>query len=193
MQVVVEDARKEANAQRARAEEVLADLDRIYEIAGEKALVSDYSKRANADRTAADFWRWAAVGFGLLAVVVTIIFLVSHDSPEGGTDWGLLLTKALAVAAIGGIAAYAVRQSSEHRDAQRDNEHMALQLATVRPYLKDLDDKTRDDLLAQLAPQLFGKRLGTSGSGNPFDQLGPGAGQLVAVVVDVLKAQGQLK
>lgn len=56
------------------------------------------------------------------------------------------------------FAAYAARQSSEHRQAQRQAEQMALQLAALKPYLDDMrDEAKRDELLAVIAQKLFGQ------------------------------------
>lgn len=183
--------KKRSEEQLAGARSIMDEIDRIYEIAGEKALISDYSKRATADSTAADMWRRATVGLGLLAVGVAVLFLFTHDE-SGDTDWGLIVSKVLTVLAMGGVSAYALNQSNEHRRAQRRNEHMALQLSAVRPYLKDLDDATRDKLLAELASQLFGQPH-TDSHPDAIEQLGPGATQLIAVVLGAMKTQGLLK
>ena len=96
-------ARSKESAQATQRE-----IDKIYDIASEKALIGDYSKRANADSDAANFWRWAAIALGGLAIGAALFFLFTHEGAKS-TDWGLLVTKALVVLAVGGTAGYAVR------------------------------------------------------------------------------------
>lgn len=167
------------------------EIDTLVGLVSEKALIGDYSLRAGADSTAADFWRWAAVVLGIAAAVVGVVLLATHHT-SGSTDWEAVTLKALVVVAISGIAAYAVRQSTEHRHAQRENEHVALQLAAIKPYVAGLDDVERQALLAEVARRLFGQPR-VEVSQNLLDGAGPGTGQLVAVVLEVLKSQGTLK
>jgi hypothetical protein len=176
----------------SRAQATNERIDELYGIVSEKALIAEYSKRAAADATAAFRWSVSAIGIAIGGLVVTIVLLATHVQSNGSTDWEAVVSKVLIVAVIGGIAAYAVRQSSEHRRSQRSNEHVALQLAAIKPYVSDLDPTKRDEILAEIARRLFGQPMSEVNE-TALDLTGPGLGQLVAFVVAVLKAQGALK
>lgn len=168
------------------------EIDKIYDLTSDKALIGDYSIQANAERKAANLWRRTAVGLGGVAVIVAAIFIALHNRSQN-TDWEFLLLKALVVGAIGGISTYAVRQSSEHRHEQRANEHVALQLVTLKPYLKDFDSTTRDKLMADLAIQIFGPRTARDNSDGSLGQVGPGVALGVSALIKALKVEGLLK
>jgi hypothetical protein len=142
------DDLKAATAARARVEEIL-------DIVAETALIGSYSKIAGEEKSAADLWRWITV----VAVVGTVLvggWLVISAS-DNGTDWDLFLAKLAIAVPIAGVAAYAARQSSEHRHTQRESQHVALQLAALKPYLNDLEKPDeRDQLLAEVGRRLFG-------------------------------------
>ena len=73
--------------------------------------------------------------------------------------WQKLIARLSVVAASGGLATYAAKQAAEHRQAQRQSEHMALQFSAVRPYLEDVTDKEqRDALLIKLADKFFSEK-----------------------------------
>ena len=74
------------------------------------------------------------------------------------THWDLLAAKAFLGLIVAGVAAYAATQSAEHRTSQRDAEHVAVQLAALKPYLSDLSQESeRDRLLVAIAQKLFGQ------------------------------------
>ena len=130
--------------------------EKLLRIVSQDALISDYSKNAKREWISSLVWQIVAA----LATITAIVF-AGILANEAGSDmaWQKLVAKITIVTASGGLATYAARQSTEHRQAQRQSEHMSLQLSAVRPYLEDITDKTkRDELLIKLAEKFFSEK-----------------------------------
>ena len=130
--------------------------EKLLRIVSQDALISDYSKNAKREWISSLAWQIVAA----LAIITAIVF-AGILANEAGSDmaWQKLVAKITIVTASGGLATYAARQSTEHRQAQRQSEHMSLQLSAVRPYLEDITDKTkRDELLIKLAEKFFSEK-----------------------------------
>ena len=124
-------------------------IEELFEIAAETTLIGNYTRNANRERKTADVWRWIAVFAATMAVAVGAwaAVVAAHNRP----DWDLLAAKGVLVTAVAAVAAYAASQSSEHRGSQRDAEHVAVQLAALKPYLSDVADVgERDRLLVDI-------------------------------------------
>jgi len=154
------EIKKSIQADEAASNEAKLRIERLLGIVGEEALIGSYSKSANEDEKQANFWRWVTVGSILIAILAAAGAALSivNQSAVVEPNWYHLAAKTLLTFSFGGLAAYAGRQSGEHRRAQRDAKHMATQLAAVKPYLDDMDDPVkRDDLLREIAMKLFGQ------------------------------------
>lgn len=151
------DAIKKAAEKDAKAtEDAKNRAEKLLGIVSRDALISDYSKNAKREWWSSLVWQVVAAG-SIIAAIVVAGFL-AH---EAGSDmaWQKLVAKLAIVAASGGLATYAAKQATEHRQAQRQSEHMSLQLSAVRPYLEDVADKEqRDALLIKLADKFFSEK-----------------------------------
>lgn len=151
------EAIKKAAEKDAKAtEDAKNRAEKILGIVSQDALISDYSENAKREWISSLVWQIVATG-SIIAAIVVAGFL-AH---EAGSDmaWQKLIAKLAIVAASGGLATYAAKQATEHRQAQRHSEHMSLQLSAVRPYLEDVTDKAqRDALLIKLADKFFSEK-----------------------------------
>lgn len=114
-------------------------IEEILGIVSEEALIGAHSKLAADDKKQADQWRLLAVLMVIISAAIGAWIVASTGDP--GTDWDRLAAKVLLALPFVGIAAYAAKQSAEHRHVQREAEHMALQLATLGPYLDDIEEE----------------------------------------------------
>lgn len=147
--IAAEKSAKATEDARKRAEKLLG-------IVSQDALISDYSKNAKRERISSLVWQIVTT----LAIIFAIVWagILAHEA-AGNMAWQKLVAKLAVLAASGSLATYAARQSTEHRQAQRQSEHMSLQLSAVRPYLEDITDKTkRDNLLIKLAEKFFSEK-----------------------------------
>ena len=147
--IAAEKSAKATEDARKRAEKLLG-------IVSQDALISDYSKNAKREWISSLVWQIVTA----LAVIVAIVWagILAHEAASD-MAWQKLVAKLAVLAASGSLATYAARQSTEHRQAQRQSEHMSIQLSAVRPYLEDITDKTkRDNLLIKLAEKFFSEK-----------------------------------
>ena len=175
----------------ATTADLLADLEaekaravQIVGIVSDTALIGEASKRANADRWASRVWSVIAVLLGISAVLYAVLAADAHD-PTADQDWSGIALHALIVLSIGGVATFAARQASEHRSAQRDHEHMAIRLAAIKPFLRDMEegDSSRNRVLEDVAQKLFAARTSPEG-GSGADALPPSTMQLFQLIID---------
>lgn len=162
-------------------------IDEILGLVGDKALVGEYGQTADRERKSANWLRGLAIT-ALLGAVGVGIWAAVHAVTG---NWHALAAKALLAASIAGLAAYLARQSSEHRQAEREARHVGLQLKALKPYLSDLAEVSdRDALLKEFAPRIFGQPRAL-GSSEDDPELPVSMGQLVALLVQILPRLGK--
>ena len=153
---ITDDIDKKLNATEAKAEDSLARIDELLNIAGDKTLIHDYSSSAKEDMEAADRWRKITVRllFTLLIFSCLVVGEVIHIKD---VSWQFLIARAFVMLFAGGIAGYTATQSSEHRKAQRANQRTAHQLKALKPYLLSIegDVKLRNEIIKTVAYRIF--------------------------------------
>lgn len=159
-------------------------VENLVGIINDEALIGEPSRRANEDKRYAFWWSLGAVALGLVATGIAVIAIVVHSSSD--RDWIGFALKTFAALAVGGVGAYAARQASEHRGAQRELAHLAVQLAAVKPFLRDISPTVRDQVLQGVAAKLFVPR--SSGTiGDDEVVLPPGTMQLVQLLFNAAR------
>ena len=150
------DINKKLNATEAKAEDSLARIDELLNMAGDKTLIHDYSSSAKEDTEAADRWRKITM-FLLFAVLGFSCWVVYEIINTKDALWQFLIARAFVMLFAGGIAGYTATQSSEHRKAQRANQRTAHQLKALKPYLLSIegDVKLRNEIIKTVAYRIF--------------------------------------
>ena len=153
---ITDDIDKKLNATEAKAEDSLARIDELLNMAGDKTLIHDYSSSAKEDKIAA--YVWSVVTTILLLVMLGfscwVVYEIIHTKD---TSWQFLVARAFVMLFAGGIAGYTATQSSEHRKAQRANQRTAHQLKALKPYLLSIEDdvKLRNEIIKTVAYRIF--------------------------------------
>lgn len=151
-----ETIKKAAEKDAKATEDAKVRAEKLLGIVSQDALISDYSKNAKYERKSSLIWQIIAASSILIAIIVA-----GNLAQEASDEmvWQKLLARLVVVVAFGGLATYAAKQATEHRQAQRQSEHMSLQLSAVRPYLEDVQDTAqRDALLIKLANKFFSEK-----------------------------------
>lgn len=153
---ITDDIDKKLNATEAKAEDSLARIDELLNMAGDKTLIHDYSSSAKEDKIAA--YIWSVVTTILLLIMLGLSCWVVYEVIQTkDASWQFLIARAFVMLFAGGIAGYTATQSSEHRKAQRANQRTAHQLKALKPYLLSIegDVKLRNEIIKTVAYRIF--------------------------------------
>lgn len=133
-------------AEKNKAEKLVGEL-------GMAVLAEGYSKEAVEEKKQADKWRWGAIISLLFSFGAILYFLNTYT---GEQDLQAFLARSVILGlGITGFT-YCARQSSQHRTAERESKKIQLQLSSLDPYLKELDELDRKKLKRELASRFFG-------------------------------------
>ena len=148
-----QEFKKSAEAILNRMEESEEKVVRVMEVVGTTGLTGGFKKAANEEKRAADLWRWIAVA-SIAAVIGVAAWTVFWSDAQPG-DWYELAKKIFLTAAIGWLAGYAIKESGAHRDREKRNRRLELQLASLNPYLANLKLETQEKIKDELIKTLF--------------------------------------
>ncbi len=144
---------QEAKARLDELNELKAEAERAVGATGAAVLAGGYQKVANTETTAANRWRWVAVGAFVGATVVAFVAVVSGLS--GGFDAERFVAKVAIGLPVLGLAYYAAHESTKHREQARLNRQVELQLSSLDAYLRELPEENRHQKKTDLADGFF--------------------------------------
>ena len=131
-----------------------AEVNRIFGAIGSTSFAGNFKTTADTESTAANLWRWIALGLmGTMTIVgiVAFYFSIAHD-----TDWKLFAFRLGTVGVLAIPAIYAANESSKHRERERLNRKIHLELASIDAYLVLLPEVQRHKLKGELTEKFFG-------------------------------------
>jgi len=137
----------EMEKQKARAKEILG-------IVAASGVSGHYQKTADREYKSAEILRGAALLFFLLMIGIVVYVVLTLGGNEFRWQMGLFrvgVGLALLVPAY-----YCTRESAKHREAEKRNRRLQIELATIEPYLEKLnDDPAMLEILKQKADSYF--------------------------------------
>lgn len=179
-----------------RADEAVLGLESSRErVAGLVDLVTrsttseGFAGEANRQRGEADVWRMVAVVIGGITAALGIAFVVLY-SERIGTSTDAVITKAVAVLALGALAGYAAKQSAEHRHREVRARRLALELTAFGPFAQALNNVERElEVRTNFIDRIF---VGERGLPDPSEStdaasLTSGDVSLLGQLIDVLR------
>ena len=138
----------------SKLEEQLKVAENLLQVISRTGMSGGYQKYGEEERGRADWWRWLSIGFASIAtVVLAAIVLFGHSSPH--VAWSVDAGRLLLSASVAGLSTYAARQSSSHRRRAEHANSLALQLASIGPYLEGLPESDKQKVLENLAYRFF--------------------------------------
>jgi len=132
------------------------EVKRIFNVIGNVAVAGDYKNTAERERRVANWLRGIALGLMLaMAAVAAATFL--HSLSDKQIDWKLFgfrlgTTLILAVPAL-----YAAQESAKHREREKLNRKLHLELSAIDAYLELLPIDQRQQIKAKLTERFFGQ------------------------------------
>ncbi len=149
-----EDARRQSNAHLEFLQKREEDVNKIFGAIGSTAFAGNFKTTADTEASAANLWRWIALG--LMAAMIAVggfafYYSISHD-----TDWRVFAFRLGTVLVLAVPAVYAANESSKHRERERLNRKIHLELASIDAYLVLLPEEQRNKIKGSLAEKFFG-------------------------------------
>lgn len=165
-----------------RLAELKEQAEALVGVVGSTGLAGGYKIVANEQRTQADRMRWAALTFGALAAVVTLLSI--GDGPND-FEWGRFATRVAIALAFGGLATYAAKQSSHHRERELLAKKVELELASLDPFLVSFTAERSEEIKGEIALRLFAQPLDREAS-RRGDRDAIGAGHAIELLREMV-------
>lgn len=146
---IIQDLNNQGSQIIKTIESKLKEAERIVGVIGNIGMAGGYQKTANEERNAK--WVWQFIAAGSLAAL--IYFATTHIS--GITDLDQLLPRFFVAASFVALASYAGMQGERHRKSEMENRRLELGIASIDPFLSNLQPAERDKLKESLIHKLF--------------------------------------
>jgi hypothetical protein len=134
------------------------DAERTTNAIGMAGMAGGYKLDGDQQKHNADLLRVIAIiGLALTAFVAFLALVTSHSN--GQLDYKSFSAKLIVSATIGSIAAYAIVQSAHHRERERQDRQLQIELASIDAYLALMSNEQRNEIKAKLAEAWFGNPI----------------------------------
>jgi hypothetical protein len=152
----LKELRDSAQSALAALEADKAKSAKLLGIISERGLGHGYQKVANEERTTSRFWHGIAIGsmLGLIGFAIAAFVATLTDT---SLEWPKVAGRIFVAATFGIATAYAARQADKHRDAERRNRRLELELAALDPFIAPLEAKEQIEVKKKLVDKLFGQ------------------------------------
>lgn len=145
-------------ASKTEVEQRVADVERMQEDVRKMvdavslaATTEGYGKEATRQGTTANAWRWITVAAALGAAAIAFLAVRPDE-----IDREVLIGKLVLSLILGGIAAYAAKQSGYHRNREQIARDLQLELAIFGPFIERLDPAQQQEERVQMTRKTFG-------------------------------------
>jgi len=130
------------------------EVNKIFGTIGSTAFAGNFKTTADNEANAANLWRWIALG--LMAAMIAVGGYAFYYSIGHETDWRVFAFRLGTVIVLAVPAVYAANESSKHREREKLNRKVHLELASIDAYLVLLPEDKRNTIKGNLAEKFFG-------------------------------------
>ena len=130
------------------------EVKKIFGAIGTSALAGNFGNTATQEGRTANVLRWIALT--LMAAMIVVGGYAFYYSIGHETDWRVFLFRLGTVLVLAIPAVYAANESSKHRDRERHNRKIHLELAAIDAYLVLLPEAQRNEIKGKLTEKFFG-------------------------------------
>jgi hypothetical protein len=132
------------------------EAEKIVGIISMKGLAHGYQKIANDEGKKAFWWNIGSLISMAILGWFGYQYIINH---EGSMAWTDLISR-LILTGIGiTLFTYCAKQAANHRTEERRNRKIELELASLDPYLKDLEEEKQKEVKRELVNKYFGVEL----------------------------------
>jgi len=139
-------------------QETAVKAAQILGITAASGTADAYLRDADQQRKQADLWRLVVIGSLLLTVVTGFVTLSLLDPPANVPVAQAVFYYVGRTTIVGGIvalAAYAIKESGQHRRRERNSKQLANELTTFRPFLAELGETELNEQIKLASPRYF--------------------------------------
>lgn len=155
----------------------------IHGLVATDGVAGGYNKTATTEQKVANRWRnIAMIALALTAGSVLLRLHLGFDLTEvGGVNWAEAIASISLTGVFLAAAVYASKQSSMHRNNEKQMRWFALEVKAIDPFLSSLPVEVQQKLKAQFSERIFGQNNHSSNSETP--DIDP---NMMKVMVDTL-------
>jgi hypothetical protein len=130
------------------------EVNKIFGAIGTTAFAGNFKTTADTEADAANLFRWIALG--LMTAMIAVGGYAFYYSIGHETDWRVFAFRLGTVIVLAVPALYAANESSKHRERERLNRKIHLELASLDAYLVLLPEAERNKIKGNLTEKFFG-------------------------------------
>ena len=130
------------------------EAKKLVNLIGNVGITGNYQNIANNHKKDANRWRWVAVAF--MAAFSIILLVTIWNLNIDSLAWQQTLVRVIAAISLSYPATYAARESSKHRKLETINRNAELELASINPFIEDLELETKQKIKGELVERYFG-------------------------------------
>ncbi|WP_186576043.1 hypothetical protein [Aquibacillus kalidii] len=147
---------KEYLKQFEKMEKMNKEAEKILGLMSMKGLAQGYQKIANSEGRKSLTWNVISI-LSLLGVLwFGYQYIILH---EGEMTWTALISRVVLTGVGVTLFTYCAKQATNHRNEERRNRKIELELASLDPYLKDMEEPEQKKVKQSLVDKYFGVEL----------------------------------
>lgn len=157
-ETLIEEMKTEFQSELIHLREMNKEAEKILGIVSMKGLARGYQKIANSEGWKAFSWNIFSI-LSLLGILwFGYEFIIKH---EGVMEWTALISRIVLTGVGLTLFTYCAKQATNHRNEERRNRKIELELASLDPYIKDFEPEEQKDVKEKLVEKYFGVELPT--------------------------------
>ena len=134
------------------------NAEQILGITAASATAGAYLTEADDQMNQANRWRWGAITAFVIAGLLGLGLLIWPGIGSEGSLTEIIrfyVTRLTVVIGVAGLGVYLVRESNQHRNRERDSRRLANELTTFRPFLSEIPESERNELVKEASQRYF--------------------------------------
>ncbi len=152
------EADKEVGALIERLSEKEQEVIKLVEAIGTKGITANYAVIAERELKSANRWRWATIAFFVLGIgIAAYIFFKILPASLDHLNLGEIALRFGFALAITAPAIYTARESARHRTTGDRATQAQMELASLGPFIANLDRDSQDSIRRDLVEKYFGR------------------------------------
>jgi hypothetical protein len=156
------------------------EAKQLVHVIGNVGVTGEFAETARREREAANRLRFYSLVFMIITVIIILTIVIK--TAVAGVDWKLVAFRMSASLILLVPAYYLARESTIHRKREQHTRKMALELASIDPYLELLPEEKKIELKSQLTERYFGQP-----DSAPETISNPDSKELIKVIGEVLR------